>query len=441
MHGPSAVPDAGGGAHGGSQEARAAAEGCKRRARSAKPKRPVSGKRPGGRTEKRPSSRGRFPTRAGVCIAAAGGLAVSGGAAPPKRRLSSSARSASPSRTCSARSSPRRWSAPAGRRCTSRSGQHRHPRAGARQRRGRPLPRVHRHDRARAAQARRQSFARRAEPLARAARPDGRDAVRLQQHLCAGDERARRERSASAASPTCSRRRRPGSSSACRTSSCSAPTAGRRCARPTRTGERADRPRPRPGVRRGRRGRVDVIDVYSTDAKLGRLGLTVLEDDRGFFPKYDAVVLMRADVDPRRCTAGRIDRRGDHDRDERRGRARRPQLRRDREEVPRRRLRVGGLAGREQRGGRGPGAAAAPASAAAREPPRPQASLVERVFAPDFARLAGQHLLLVFGSLALALAVGVPLGVAAWRWPRSGRSCSASSPSCRRFRRSRCWRS
>ena len=40
-----------------------------------------------------------------------------------------------------------------------------------------------------------------------------------------------------------------------------------------------------------------MIDVYSTDAKLGRLGLAVLEDDRGFFPKYDAVLLMRAGVD------------------------------------------------------------------------------------------------------------------------------------------------
>ncbi len=53
------------------------------------------------------------------------------------------------------------------------------------------------------------------------------------------------------------------------------------------------------------------------------------------------------------------------------------------------------------------------------EPARPQASLLERVFAPDFARLAGEHLLLVLASLALALVVGVPLGVAAWRWPRS----------------------
>jgi osmoprotectant transport system permease protein len=33
-------------------------------------------------------------------------------------------------------------------------------------------------------------------------------------------------------------------------------------------------------------------------------------------------------------------------------------------------------------------------------------------------RLTGQHLALVFGSLALALMLGVPLGVLAWRWPR-----------------------
>jgi osmoprotectant transport system permease protein len=52
-------------------------------------------------------------------------------------------------------------------------------------------------------------------------------------------------------------------------------------------------------------------------------------------------------------------------------------------------------------------------------PHHPAATLVERIFAPDFARLAGQHLFLVLASLALALAVGVPLGVAAWRWPQA----------------------
>ena len=38
---------------------------------------------------------------------------------------------------------------------------------------------------------------------------------------------------------------------------------------------------------------------------------------------------------------------------------------------------------------------------------------------PTSAASPAQHLLLVFGSLALAIAVGVPLGVAAWRWPRA----------------------
>ncbi len=56
-------------------------------------------------------------------------------------------------------------------------------------------------------------------------------------------------------------------------------------------------------------GRVDLIDVYATDAKVGRVGLRVLEDDRGFFPKYDAVLLMRSAVDagPLRALEGRID--------------------------------------------------------------------------------------------------------------------------------------
>ena len=41
---------------------------------------------------------------------------------------------------------------------------------------------------------------------------------------------------------------------------------------------------------------VDVIDVYSTDAKIDKYGLTVLVDDRNYFPRYDAVLLHRADL-------------------------------------------------------------------------------------------------------------------------------------------------
>ncbi|HEX5628153.1 MAG TPA: glycine betaine ABC transporter substrate-binding protein, partial [Usitatibacteraceae bacterium] len=62
-------------------------------------------------------------------------------------------------------------------------------------------------------------------------------------------------------------------------------------------------------------GQVEVIDLYTTDAKISRLGLRVLADDRRFFPRYDAVVLHRADVAKRHPQAfaawtalqGRID--------------------------------------------------------------------------------------------------------------------------------------
>lgn len=41
---------------------------------------------------------------------------------------------------------------------------------------------------------------------------------------------------------------------------------------------------------------VDVIDIYSTDAKINKLGLRVLEDDANYFPHYDAVLLYRLDL-------------------------------------------------------------------------------------------------------------------------------------------------
>ncbi len=41
---------------------------------------------------------------------------------------------------------------------------------------------------------------------------------------------------------------------------------------------------------------VDVIDIYSTDAKISQYGLTVLTDDAGYFPRYDAVLLYRVDI-------------------------------------------------------------------------------------------------------------------------------------------------
>jgi osmoprotectant transport system permease protein len=53
-------------------------------------------------------------------------------------------------------------------------------------------------------------------------------------------------------------------------------------------------------------GRVDVIDVFSTDGQLARLDLVLLADDRHFFPDYAAVLLARralADQFPRTWAA------------------------------------------------------------------------------------------------------------------------------------------
>jgi len=41
------------------------------------------------------------------------------------------------------------------------------------------------------------------------------------------------------------------------------------------------------------------MDIYTTDAKIARYQLRVLEDDRKFFPRYDAVLLYRLDVPQR----------------------------------------------------------------------------------------------------------------------------------------------
>lgn len=62
-------------------------------------------------------------------------------------------------------------------------------------------------------------------------------------------------------------------------------------------------------------GAIDVTDLYGTDAEIPYYGLTVLADDRGYFPAYDAVFVYRADLAQRapafvavlRGLEGRID--------------------------------------------------------------------------------------------------------------------------------------
>jgi osmoprotectant transport system permease protein len=140
-------------------------------------------------------------------------------------------------------------------------------------------------------------------------------------------------------------------------------------------------------------GKLDVIDLYSTDAKIERFGITLLEDDRHFFPSYDALLLHRVDAPARfpaafaafRKLEGRIDA----------ATMIKLNARAEIDRVPFTRVAAEYL-------GRGETAAAR--------------SLWSALFAPDFGRLLAQHLALVFGSLAAAALIGVPLGLLAARF-------------------------
>ena len=170
----------------------------------------------------------------------------------------------------------------------------------------------------------------------------------------------------------------------------------------------------------------DVIDIYSTDAKIGRYRLRVLDDDRGFFPKYEAVLLMRASLDtgPLLGLVNRIDA------------ARMIALNAAAElegkpfaliaaqfiagQAPRAsgaQLAPAGApqAGSPQAGSPQAGAALTPSAA-----PAHSGGWFERLIADDFWRLAREHVFLVAVSLALATALGVPLGLWAQRRPAAG---------------------
>jgi osmoprotectant transport system permease protein len=177
------------------------------------------------------------------------------------------------------------------------------------------------------------------------------------------------------------------------------------------------------------RGQVDLIDVYTTDAKIARGGLRVLRDDLAFFPRYDAVLLMRATLDERPLAAalqGRIDEAtmvalnaqvelsGRPFAEVARGflKQHAAQLDAAASGVPAPRDAAAPAAGQSAQASLAPASAAGPSTAGTRP------SFADRLLAPDLGRLIAQHLLLVFGSLALALAAGVPLGVWAFLQPR-----------------------
>ena len=140
-------------------------------------------------------------------------------------------------------------------------------------------------------------------------------------------------------------------------------------------------------------GRVDVIDVFSTDGQLARTDLVILEDDRHFFPEYAAVLLARATLPdrlPRTWSAwrGRLVGRIDN--------ATMSRLNAEVELDHRPIERV--------------------ASTFLQMP----TAAPTRHLGRDVVKLTGEHLVLVGVSVALAILIGFPLGLLAARRPALG---------------------
>ena len=139
-------------------------------------------------------------------------------------------------------------------------------------------------------------------------------------------------------------------------------------------------------------GEIDVMDLYTTDAKIERYAIVALDDDRRFFPAYDAVLLYRADLPQRfakelealKKLEGRIDAQT----------MVRLNARAELDKVP--------------------FADVAKEFLGAKVGSR--TSFWSALFAPDFGRLLVEHLWLVFGSLAIAALVGIPLGLLAAKY-------------------------
>src|SRR5947208_2124182 len=127
---------------------------------------------------------------------------------------------------------------------------------------------------------------------------------------------------------------------------------------------------------------VDAIDIYSTDAKIDKYGLTVLDDYHRYFPRYDAVLLYRADLPQRlpktwsalKQLEGRID-----------------------DATMRKMNAAAELEGKDfatiAAGYLAAGAAASSASSSAKA--APASDFWSKLFGPDFARLTLEHLGLV----------------------------------------------
>ncbi len=150
---------------------------------------------------------------------------------------------------------------------------------------------------------------------------------------------------------------------------------------------------------------VDIIDIYSTDAKIGKYQMTVLADDAQYFPRYDAVLLHKADLSARLpktwAAIAKLESSIDDVSMQRMNAAAEIDQKAfdeiAREFLNRSRATV---VNNEK-----PTTVRADAAS----------SFWSKLFGPDLWRLTVEHLALVFLSLAASVAIGVPLGILAAR--------------------------
>ena len=146
---------------------------------------------------------------------------------------------------------------------------------------------------------------------------------------------------------------------------------------------------------------VDVIDIYSTDAKIRQYGLRVLDDDRGYFPRYDAVLLYRLDLPQRFPAAWRAIAQLE-------GRISAADMIAMNAAVEVEGQSFAAVA----RKWLAPSAVKGPAKDAPRE------GLAAKLFDASLWKLTRQHVTLVLLSVALACLAGIPLGILAAFAPR-----------------------
>jgi osmoprotectant transport system permease protein len=148
-------------------------------------------------------------------------------------------------------------------------------------------------------------------------------------------------------------------------------------------------------------GQIDVMDIYSTDAKIAKYRLRVLRDDRHFFPDYGAILVYRLDV-PQRFPKGWVA-------------LQKLQGRIDANAM----VAMNAQAELEGKSFGDIATAFLGSSGSAQARGGNTVGFMSLLFGNDFWRLTRQHLILVFVSLAAAVIAGIPLGVWAARTPRA----------------------